>query len=147
MKTRYINEDQLLTRALEKPFFGWSGYGRNRIYDASGKDISITDGMWILQFGINGVFGFVFYYLILLTPIYCALTNIKYIEKPKDQVYFALLSILLAICIIDSVPNTNMGTMNWLLAGALMGQNEFLKKQRLQQIKDKISESWLKKVS
>jgi hypothetical protein len=147
MKTRYVNEEQLLTHALEKPFFGWSGYGRNRIFDESGKDISITDGKWVLQFGVYGAFGFVFYYLMLLTPIYFALKYIRYIDNPKDQVYFALLSIFLAICIIDSVPNTNMGTMNWLFAGALMGQAEFLKKQRYLLIKERASQSWIKKTS
>jgi hypothetical protein len=54
---------------------------------------------------------------------------------------------MLAICIIDSVPNTGMGIINWLLAGALMGQSEYLKKQSIQKIKEKISQSWLKKTS
>lgn len=147
MKTRYINEEQLLTHALERPLFGWSGFGRNRLYDSFGSDITITDGMWILQMSVNGAFGFLLYYIFLLTPMYYATKNIKYIDNPKERVYFSLLSLMLAICIIDSVPNTGMGIINWLLAGALMGQSEYLKKQSIQKIKEKISQSWLKKTS
>ncbi len=130
METRYVNEEVLLTRALKKPFFGWGGWGRNRLFDYSGKDIVITDGKWIIEFGIYGAFGFIFYYLILLVPLYYAVKNVKHIDAPKDQIYFALLALILAVCIIDSVPNNNMSPMHLLLAGALMGQAEFLKKQR-----------------
>jgi len=96
---------------------------------------------------VNGTFGFLLYYIFLLTPMYYATKNIKYIDNPKERVYFSLLSLMLAICIIDSVPNTGMGIINWLLAGALMGQSEYLKKQSIQKIKEKISQSWLKKTS
>jgi len=130
METRYINEEILLTHALKKPFFGWGGWGRNRLYDNTGKDTVITDGKWIIEFGIYGAFGFVFYYLILLTPLYYAFKSIRYIDESKDQVYFAGLAIILACCIIDSVPNSGMGSMHLLLAGALLGQAEFIKRQR-----------------
>jgi hypothetical protein len=75
--------------------------------------------------GIYGTFGFVFYYVFLITPIYYASKSLKYIDNPKGKVYFSLLSLLLTICIIDSIPNTSMGAMHWLLAGALIGQVEF----------------------
>lgn len=131
MLTRYTNEEVLLKHALKKPFFGWGGWGRNRLYDNTGKDTVITDGRWIIEFGTFGAVGFVFYYLILLIPLYAALKNVKHIDNPKDQVHFAALAMLLAICIIDSVPNTNMWPMHLLLAGALLGQAEFIKKQRV----------------
>lgn len=130
METRFINEEVLLARALEKPFFGWGGWGRNRVYDNTGKDIVITDGNWIIQFGINGGLGFLFYYAILLTPLYYARKNVRYIDESKDQVYFAALALILAISIIDSVPNTGMMPIHLFLAGALLGQSEFLRKQK-----------------
>lgn len=130
MQTRYLNEDVLLTHALKKPFFGWGGWGRNRLFDNAGKDTVITDGQWIIVFGTFGAVGFVFYYMFLLTPLYYAINAVKYIDNPKDQVCFAALAIILAICIIDSVPNSGMLAMHFLLAGALLGQAEFLRKQR-----------------
>lgn len=130
METRYVNEEALLTHALKKPFFGWGGWGRNRIYDNAGKDDSITDGRWIIEFGNFGFFGFVFYYLFLLTPLYFALKTVRKIDDPNDQLYYAVLAIFLALSIIDSVPNDSMSAINLLLAGALLGQAELLKKQK-----------------
>lgn len=131
LEFRFQNENEMLTHVLEKPFFGWGGWGRNRIYSKwDGRDLSVTDGRWIAELGTNGWMGFLFYYAILLTPLYYALKTFKYIKEPKDQVYFAALSIILAICIIDSIPNTGMGPMHLFLAGILLGQAEFLNKQK-----------------
>lgn len=131
LEFRFQNENEMLAHVLEKPFFGWGGWGRNRIYSKwDGRDLSVTDGRWIAELGTNGWIGFLFYYAILLTPLYYALKTFKYIKEPKDQVYFAALSIILAICIIDSIPNTGMGPMHLFLAGILLGQAEFLNKQK-----------------
>lgn len=127
---RFQNEDALLTHALEKPYFGWNGWGRNRMYDDYGKDITATDGRWIIEFGINGAMGFIFYYAILLMPLYYAAKNVNYIKDPRDKVYFATLALILAIGIIDSIPNSGMVAMHFLLAGALLGQSELIKKQK-----------------
>lgn len=141
LEFRFENEEALLKRALEKPYFGWGGWGRNRVYDASGRDISVTDGTWIVQFGIYGVFGFLFYYAILITPLYYATKNMRYIQEPRDKIYFSALTFILAVCLIDSVPNSGMGSMHLLLAGALLGQSEFLKKQRYLLEKERIHSS------
>lgn len=131
LEFRFQNENEMLAHVLEKPFFGWGSWGRNRIYSKwDGRDLSVTDGRWIAELGTNGWIGFLFYYAILLTPLYYALKTFKYIKEPKDQVYFAALSIILAICIIDSIPNTGMGPMHFFLAGILLGQAEFLNKQK-----------------
>jgi hypothetical protein len=129
--TRFYNEERLMKRALERPFFGWSGWGRNRIYQ-NGKDVTITDGRWIIEFGTNGAVGFAFYYLILLYPLFLALKYFKYIKDEKHRVYFASLAIILAVGIFDSVPNTGMMSVHLLLAGALLGQAELLKSRQLQ---------------
>lgn len=130
LEFRFQNEEALLNRALLRPYFGWGGWGRNRIYDNTGKDISVTDGTWIIVYGIYGGVGFLFYYLILLTPLYYAVKNIKYIKESKDQIYFATLAIILSISLIDSVPNAGMVSIHLLLAGALLGQSELLNKQK-----------------
>lgn len=128
---RFENEKTLLERALKKPLFGWGSQGRNRIYDNYGNDISVTDGAWILQIGIYGSLGFLFYYSILLTPLFYAMKNIRHIKEFKDQVYFATLAVILSICLVDSIPNTGMKSIHLLLAGALLGQSELLKKQNI----------------
>ena len=42
---RFVNEDKLLERAFQRPIFGWSRYGRNRVYNvrAAQTKVSRTD--------------------------------------------------------------------------------------------------------
>jgi len=39
LESRLTNEDMLTVRALERPAFGWGGWGRARIKDEWGQDI------------------------------------------------------------------------------------------------------------
>ena len=47
LEFRLDNEDMLIARAMQRPLFGWGGWGRARVHDEDGKDISVTDGLWI----------------------------------------------------------------------------------------------------
>ena len=57
LRFRLQNEDLLLERAKVRPLFGWGGWGRARVRDMHGRDISVTDGLWIIAFGNNGLVG------------------------------------------------------------------------------------------
>jgi hypothetical protein len=57
LQFRLENEDRLLERAQLRPLFGWGGWGRARVRDAQGRDISVTDGLWIIALGNTGFFG------------------------------------------------------------------------------------------
>lgn len=128
---RIQNEDEMLAHAMKKPFFGWGGWGRNRIYSTEdGRDLSIIDGRWIGELGVNGWIGFLLNYALLITPLWYAQKAIRYIKEPKDQVYFASLAIMLMICIVDSIPNTGMGPMHLFFAGILLAQSELLLKHK-----------------
>jgi hypothetical protein len=131
LEFRFQNEDAMLEHALKKPFFGWGGWGRNRIYSKEdGRDLSVIDGRWIGELGVNGVVGFLLTYIILLTPLYYAQKTIHYIKDSKDQVYFASLAVILMIGIVDSIPNSGMGPMHLFFAGILIAQAELLMKQK-----------------
>ena len=131
LEFRFRNENEMLAHALERPYFGWGNWGRNRIYsDWDGRDVSVIDGRWIAELGTNGWIGFIFCYLILLTPLYYAHKTFKHIKEPKDQIFFAALAVILAICVLDSIPNTGMGPIHLFLAGILLGQAEALKQQQ-----------------
>jgi hypothetical protein len=45
---RLVNEDLLLEKALERPMLGWGGWGRNRVFNELGKDLTVPDGHWII---------------------------------------------------------------------------------------------------
>ncbi|MBN3926992.1 O-antigen ligase domain-containing protein [Nostoc sp. NMS4] len=65
---RIANEKLLSSKAQLKMAFGWGDGGGNRIYDASGKDISVTDSLWIIVFGQQGIVGLLTFSTMLLLP-------------------------------------------------------------------------------
>lgn len=65
---RFQNEEMLGARARQQMLFGWGGFGRNRIFNEYGEDISITDSLWIIVYGINGVFGLTSIFAAFLLP-------------------------------------------------------------------------------
>lgn len=65
---RLENEDLLIAKALQKPIFGWSGWGRNRVVDEMGNDMAVTDGYWIIVFGAHGFLGLSSMTLSMLLP-------------------------------------------------------------------------------
>lgn len=65
---RIDNHDLLIDRARKRPITGWGGWGRNRVRNEFGRDIAVTDGMWVIYFGMNGYVGLVSMFGILLLP-------------------------------------------------------------------------------
>src|SRR5205823_4753004 len=57
LEFRLRNEDLLIDRALEQPAFGWGGWGRSRVVDDTGRDLTVTDGLWVIALGDRGFFG------------------------------------------------------------------------------------------
>lgn len=124
LQFRLDNEDQLLARALERPVFGWGRFGRSRIYDPeSGKDISVTDGRWIIDLGQFGFMGFLAEFGLLGLCVFRSAQIFKK-AKPNVQLYIATLTLLLAINVIDLLPNSGLMPLTWLIAGALLGFSE-----------------------
>lgn len=115
---RLINEDQLLQRAAEKPIFGWGSWGRNRLYSAEdGKDLSITDGAWIITLGMWGWAGYVAMFGLLCLGG----AQLLWRRKLLKSISVASVSLcgLLAINLFDSIPNASIRPITWLLAGAI----------------------------
>lgn len=74
LQFRLKNEDILIGRALESPVWGWTGYGRNRVVNEDGKDLTVTDGYWVIILGTFGIVGLIlFYSMLLAVPILCLL--------------------------------------------------------------------------
>ena len=70
LRFRITNEDMLVDRALRRPVFGWGGWGRARVRDYSGKDISVTDGLWIIALGDEGLVGLCGMVVVFLAPLW-----------------------------------------------------------------------------
>lgn len=128
LELRFKNEEQLMARASQRLFFGWGRWGRNRVYDeASGQDVSFTDGRWILALGSFGLFGFFTEFGLLALPIFSAAAALRFSKSPRDRINLAGLSLILAANVVDLLPNSGLTSWTWLVAGALFGRAQALR--------------------
>ncbi len=153
LRFRFESEAVLLERAAEKPLFGWGTWGRNHIHDpVSGAILSISDGHWVITLGVYGWFGFLAEFGLLTLPIFLlarqTASSIKQsakrlhqriqveipVSKPvedrliqdKTSPLIGPLCLLLALNVVDLLPNATLTPLTWLLAGALFGYAERL---------------------
>jgi hypothetical protein len=125
LKTRFDQEQQLLDRALQRPFFGWGRWGRARIYNEHlDKDVSITDGRWIITMGQYGILGFIAEFGLLAISVIRARSAMGKIDSAHGQLFLAALSLIVAINIVDLLPNSTLLPWTFLIAGALLGRSE-----------------------
>lgn len=128
LKFRFDQEDLLLNKAFERPLFGWGRYGRNRIYGENwlGEqiDTTVTDGRWIITFGQFGIVGFLVEFGLLAFPIWKASTAIRRTGVASEQIAMAAIALIVAINMIELLPNSTLGAWTWLMAGCLLGGAE-----------------------
>jgi hypothetical protein len=125
--TRFEQEQQLLDRSSQRPIFGWGRFGRSRVYDEYGKDISLTDGLWIITLGSFGLVGFLAQFGLLALPVFRAASSLKFATSDQERLALATLTLIVALGLVEQLPNSSLGSWNWLLAGSLLGRAERLK--------------------
>jgi len=128
---RVHNEDMLLAKTKTRPWFGWGTWGRNRIYDlTTGKDISVTDGRWIIVFSQFGWMGLIAEFGLLALPVFRSRKMIRFLKSRREVVVMAGFTLILAIGILDLLPNNTMTPITWLMAGALLGRTQQIETDR-----------------
>ena len=122
LETRVINEDRLVNKALQARWVGWGGWGRARVVDEFGHDITITDGMWVIYLGNNGLVGLISFTAVLLVPIIALWWRYRlmYWSAPAFAPAVAL-SVVLVIFMIDSLANAMISPIFVLCAGSISG--------------------------
>ena len=121
-KYRLDNEDILLDKANQRSLAGWGSWGRNRVYDPNtGRDLSVTDGAWIIVIGISGWLGYVAQFGLLTIP-----TILLAGRRRGAGLSFATsgLCLVLTANLIDLIPNSGLTSVTWLIAGAVLGRLE-----------------------
>jgi hypothetical protein len=126
LQSRFDNEGALLERASEKLWFGWGRFGRNRIYDTYGKDVSLTDGQWIITMGQFGVIGFILEFGLLALGVYRAVGVLRSSDYTRSAILLGALSLIVAVNLLDLLPNSGLRPWTWILTGCLLGRSELL---------------------
>jgi hypothetical protein len=124
LQTRFQNETGLLARATEKPWFGWGRFGRNRSYDMYGKDITLTDGQWIITLGQFGIVGFLVEFGLLSLGVFRSVGVVQSSENTSRAILLGALSLIVAVNVLDLLPNSGLLPWTWLLTGCLLGRSE-----------------------
>ncbi len=122
LQFRLEQEEALLAKAESRPVFGWGGWGRARLYDSSGKDISVSDGTWVILFGQGG---WVLYLSVLSLLCFPVLQLSIQARRLEPDGVTAALAVLLAANLVDLLPNSSLIALTWTIAGALTGRLEW----------------------
>jgi hypothetical protein len=133
LQFRIENEEVLLARAGERPWFGWGGFARNFTHDpVNGKILNIADGAWVIQIGTYGWLGYLAEFGLLCLPLWL-LGREALVRGAAFAPEVAGLALIFAANMLDLLPNGTLVSLTWLMAGALLGQAEALRAARVAQ--------------
>ncbi|MCT4554950.1 MAG: hypothetical protein N4A53_09710 [Pelagimonas sp.] len=143
LEFRFDNENILLDRASERPVFGWGSWGRNHILDpVSGNILTVTDGRWIIVIGVYGWVGFLAEFGLLVLPLILIWREAVSNREQDVSPLVGPLALILAINILDMLPNATLTPLTWMIAGALTGYAEQLRAARLKLTKFETHLKW-----
>ena len=123
LQHRLDAENLLTQKALRQPWFGWGRWNRNRVYDPdNGKDLAVTDGLWVIVLGTTGWVGLTSITLVILMPsmLYWARCPPRWWMHPMAA-SGAAFAVLLPLHMLDNLWNAMLNPIYVLMAGAMMG--------------------------
>jgi hypothetical protein len=130
---RIGNEKILSAKARLRMALGWGDSGGNRIYDATGRDISVTDSLWIIAYGLQGVVGLTSFTVAMILPSlgFVFLRYPPYTWSNRKVAPAIGLALVLVLYMLDSVLNAMTSPVfmfaNGGLAGLVLKEPESLK--------------------
>lgn len=123
LNARFENEKLLLDWANRKPLFGWGTWGRNRPLTEDGIFVEVvSDGAWAITLGMYGWLGYLAWVGLFGLPVFYALKTTRLTSE--DMRATACLAVILAIILVDQLPNSSMRSWMFLISGALVGLYE-----------------------
>ena len=122
---RLGNENPLAARAMEKPVFGWGGWGASRVQDEQGKDL-ITDSLWIITLGKYGWVGLAALMGVLLLPL--ALVCLDWRVELWHHPLVAPVVVLAMVCTLYMFDHLMNGMVNpiFMLAAGAVGSAHYV---------------------
>lgn len=125
LEFRFDNEELLIARAQEKPWFGWGSWGRNLVRDSeTGESITITDSRWIIVFGSYGWIGYIAETGLLALPLLLLGRRRRFSADGSMSPFAAPVALIVAVTMVDMLVNATLVPFTWLCAGAVLGHAE-----------------------
>jgi tetratricopeptide (TPR) repeat protein len=121
LEFRLDNEDVLIAKAMQHPYFGWGGWDRNSVYNDMGRRITVTDGMWIIVLGVYGCLGLVLMATAMLLPAVLFLKRFP-VEQWDDPSIApaAVIAVIIDLYLLDGLFNAMHNELYVLAAGGLI---------------------------
>lgn len=127
LQSRLDNDVRLVEKAMQQPIFGWGGWGRNRVYDENGKDVAVTDSLWMIILGTSGTVGLIAMCSIYILPSFSFLARkeVSRKDEPSTSNLTVINSIgincviILALHLIDNLFNAFPSSIYPMLAGGM----------------------------
>lgn len=114
---RFFNEDFLMDKAFRRPYFGWGLWGRARIHNVYGQDITTTDSLWIIELGNEGFLGLLSMLAVFLLPVYGLFKTLPNAETWRSPLAIpaVLCCLMVLLFLIDCMFN-DMNNPAYLMA-------------------------------
>jgi hypothetical protein len=122
LEGRLKYETILARHAAEQFWFGWGSGDDWRVKDDEGRDITVSDGMWIITYGRSGAVGLTAYTLALLFPVMILVHGYRtrYWHTPLVAPA-AVLAVIVLIYSMDNLLNAMVNPVFMLGAGSVSG--------------------------
>lgn len=130
LEYRFTMENAVLAHAEDRPWLGWGGWGRFFPHDPeTGETRIVVDGLWIITIANFGWLGYFALFGLLSLPIW-SLAWQSLLAGQAPPVTVSILALVLAVNMIDLLPNATLIPFTWLIAGALLGHAEEIARER-----------------
>ena len=121
LEVRLENDQMIADKAMQRPVFGWGGWGRWRVKDEYGRDITISDSWWAILLGTTGVFGLVCTYATFISPLFPLSRH-----KSKARIFYGPVGAAWAVgfgvllFVLDTLANAMPNTSFILMSACLV---------------------------
>jgi len=117
---RFDVERAMAEKARERPVFGWGGSSRAWVFNENtGESKLIPDGYWVLSLGHRGVVGWASEFGLMIVPVWVATRRMRRVASRRDQILLAGLTLIVAMRLVDMIPNGRWTSLPIFLGGAL----------------------------
>jgi hypothetical protein len=116
-------ENLFIARAVQRPVFGWDGWGRNLVTDERGYKPGI-DSLWVIIFGCNGYVGLFLMNAAMLLPVLLFLLRFPASQWTLPSLApAAVLAVILNLFLFDCLLNAMPNAIYMIIAGGLAGMS------------------------